>query len=130
MSASRRPGRPCGASGGRGIVRAEHSSADRSAPGDRCALFRRATRSRSTHHRVAVVDHRTLGTGRRRTGARAAPRGGLAAATTGASNLVAAVVCTTADDLYTYLTDRIPSLPGLHHVETVPVITQVKQRIP
>jgi DNA-binding Lrp family transcriptional regulator len=55
------------------------------------------------------------------------PEVAFAAATTGASNLVAAVVCPTADALYTYLTRRVPALTGIQQVETAPVIRQIKQ---
>ncbi|GGT74318.1 Lrp/AsnC family transcriptional regulator [Actinomadura citrea] len=55
------------------------------------------------------------------------PEAAFVAATTGSSNLVAAVVCPNADALYTYLTDRIAALDGIQQVETAPVIHQVKQ---
>jgi DNA-binding Lrp family transcriptional regulator len=55
------------------------------------------------------------------------PEVAFAAATTGASNLVAALICPDDDALYRYLTGRVPALPGIVQVETAPVIRQVKQ---
>lgn len=57
------------------------------------------------------------------------PEVAFAAATTGASNLVAAVICPDAEALYTYLTDRVPALHGIQRIETAPVIRQVKQLV-
>jgi DNA-binding Lrp family transcriptional regulator len=50
-----------------------------------------------------------------------------AAAVTGPTNLFAFVVCSTTDALYDYLADRIGELPGITHIETVPLTTTVKR---
>ncbi|MEV4255675.1 Lrp/AsnC family transcriptional regulator [Spirillospora sp. NPDC049652] len=50
-----------------------------------------------------------------------------AAATTGATNLAASVLCRDAHDLYRYLTDRAAALPGVARVETTPIIRDVKR---
>jgi DNA-binding Lrp family transcriptional regulator len=55
------------------------------------------------------------------------PEVAFVAATTGTSNLVAAVICPGADALYTYLTRRVPALNGIQQIETAPVIRQIKQ---
>ncbi|WP_405181618.1 AsnC family transcriptional regulator [Nocardia sp. NBC_01377] len=55
------------------------------------------------------------------------PEVAFAAATTGPSNLVAAVICPSAEALYTYLTHRIATLDGIQRIETAPVVRQVKQ---
>lgn len=49
------------------------------------------------------------------------------AATTGASNLVASVLCRDDYDLYRYLTERIASLDGVAAVEILPIIRTVKR---
>lgn len=49
-----------------------------------------------------------------------------AAATTGASNIVAFVVVHDLDELYDYLADRIGGLPGVLQVDTSPMGRQVK----
>ncbi|MFB9833567.1 Lrp/AsnC family transcriptional regulator [Actinoallomurus acaciae] len=49
-----------------------------------------------------------------------------AAVTTGRANIVAALICRTADDLYRYLTRSLSPLDGIVQVETVPVMRQVK----
>ena len=49
-----------------------------------------------------------------------------AAATTGATNIVAFVVVHDLDELYDYLADRIGGLPGVLQVDTSPVGRQVK----
>ena len=49
-----------------------------------------------------------------------------AAATTGASNIVAFVVVRDLDDLYDYLATRIGGLPGVLQVDTAPMGKQVK----
>lgn len=48
-------------------------------------------------------------------------------AVTGAANLLASVVCRTAEDLYAFLTTKVRLLEGLTMVETSPVIRTVKQ---
>ncbi|MEV0562635.1 Lrp/AsnC family transcriptional regulator [Dactylosporangium sp. NPDC050588] len=50
-----------------------------------------------------------------------------AAATTGATNLVATVICPDMAGLYDYLTRRIGPLPGIERVETAPALRHVKQ---
>ncbi|WP_203236736.1 Lrp/AsnC family transcriptional regulator [Nocardia panacis] len=50
-----------------------------------------------------------------------------AALTTGATNLVAAVVCRDTVDLSRYLTERLPELSGIIALETAPVIRTVKR---
>lgn len=50
-----------------------------------------------------------------------------AAAVTGASNLMAAVVCRDTDALYTYLTERIGAVPGIHQVEVIPTLRNIKR---
>ena len=49
-----------------------------------------------------------------------------AAATTGSTNLVAAVLCADDRSLYEYITGDIAALDGLTHVETAPVMRAVK----
>jgi len=49
-----------------------------------------------------------------------------AAATTGSTNLVAAVLCADDRSLYEYITGEIAALDGLTHVETAPVMRAVK----
>ena len=48
------------------------------------------------------------------------------AATTGSSNLVAALVCPEDRSLYEYLTGEVTALDGLPHIETAPVMRFVK----
>jgi DNA-binding Lrp family transcriptional regulator len=48
------------------------------------------------------------------------------AATTGSSNLVAALVCPDDRSLYEYLTDEITSVDGITHIETAPVMKFIK----
>jgi DNA-binding Lrp family transcriptional regulator len=55
------------------------------------------------------------------------PETAFVAATTGSSNLVAAVICRGADAPYGYLTRRVAALDGIVQVTTAPVIRQVKQ---
>lgn len=54
------------------------------------------------------------------------PEVAFAAATTGPTNLVAAVICRNAHALYTYLTERLGALTAIQHLETAPVIRTVK----
>lgn len=49
------------------------------------------------------------------------------AATTGATNLTAAIACRDTDDLYRFLTERVAALDAIHTVETAPVIRTVKR---
>ena len=51
----------------------------------------------------------------------------LAAATTGASNLMATVLCRDDYALYRYLTERIASLDGVTALEVAPIIRTVKR---
>lgn len=55
------------------------------------------------------------------------PEVAYAAAVTGATNLFGFVVCADPDALYDYLADRIGTLPGITHIETVPLTTTVKR---
>jgi DNA-binding Lrp family transcriptional regulator len=55
------------------------------------------------------------------------PETAYVAATTGASNLYASVVCADTSALYTYLTTRIAGLTGIERVETVPIVRSVKR---
>ncbi|AHH15877.1 putative transcriptional regulator [Nocardia nova SH22a] len=50
-----------------------------------------------------------------------------AVAVTGTANLLASVVCRTAEDLYAFITTKVRLLEGLTMVETSPVIRTVKQ---
>ncbi|RZU20620.1 DNA-binding Lrp family transcriptional regulator [Kribbella rubisoli] len=50
-----------------------------------------------------------------------------AAAVTGPTNLFGFVVCADPDALYDYLSERIGTLPGITHIETVPLTTTVKR---
>jgi DNA-binding Lrp family transcriptional regulator len=52
------------------------------------------------------------------------------AAVTGAANLVVSVAFAQTSDLYTYLTDRLGSLPGIGGVETLPMIRVLKRSGP
>jgi DNA-binding Lrp family transcriptional regulator len=49
------------------------------------------------------------------------------AATTGASNLTASVLCRDNDALYKYLTERIASLDGVNALEVAPIMRTVKR---
>ncbi|MGW2425823.1 Lrp/AsnC family transcriptional regulator [Streptomyces sp. NPDC001709] len=55
------------------------------------------------------------------------PEVSFAAVTTGSTNLMAAVICRDTRDLYRYLTERIPVLDAIRHLETAPVIRTVKR---
>ncbi len=46
---------------------------------------------------------------------------------TGPSNLAAHLLCPDTGSLYRYLTDGIGSLPGVHQVETAPVVRSIKR---
>ena len=48
------------------------------------------------------------------------------AATTGSTNLLAALVCPDDRSLYEYLTGEMTALDGLTHIETAPVMQFVK----
>ncbi|MCY0927651.1 Lrp/AsnC family transcriptional regulator [Streptomyces sp. H27-H1] len=50
-----------------------------------------------------------------------------AAVVTGSANILAVVVCRDADALYTYLTERIGAVPGIHQVEVIPTLRNVKR---
>jgi DNA-binding Lrp family transcriptional regulator len=49
------------------------------------------------------------------------------AATTGASNLVASVVCRDGAELYRYVTEGLGGLPALRHLEISPFLRRIKQ---
>ncbi|WP_312872556.1 Lrp/AsnC family transcriptional regulator [Kibdelosporangium persicum] len=55
------------------------------------------------------------------------PEVAFAGATTGTTNLVAAVVCRDVPAFYRYLTTKVASLKAINHIETVPVIRTVKR---
>jgi DNA-binding Lrp family transcriptional regulator len=48
------------------------------------------------------------------------------AATTGSTNLVAALLCESDRSLYEFLTEKVAALDGLTHIETAPVMRAVK----
>lgn len=48
------------------------------------------------------------------------------AITTGPTNLVAHATCRDSSHLYRYLTERVATLPGLHTLETAPVLRTIK----
>lgn len=54
------------------------------------------------------------------------PETAFVAATTGPTNLVAAVVCRDVHALYRYLTGRLGALPAISHLEAAPVIRTIK----
>jgi DNA-binding Lrp family transcriptional regulator len=56
-----------------------------------------------------------------------APQTSYVAATTGGTNLMAAVTCRNVDALYTYVTTDVGALPAVRHAEVVPVLRRVKQ---
>lgn len=58
------------------------------------------------------------------------PEVAYAAATTGAANLAACVVCRDETEFYEFLTAKAATLPGVQRVETAPVIRTVKQASP
>ncbi|MGW5944124.1 AsnC family transcriptional regulator [Streptomyces celluloflavus] len=55
------------------------------------------------------------------------PEVAYAAATTGRTNLLANVLCSDDESLYTYLSDRIGTLLGVDTVETAPIIRTLKR---
>jgi DNA-binding Lrp family transcriptional regulator len=54
------------------------------------------------------------------------PEVAFVAATTGATNLVASVVCRDVRALYRYLTERLATLPAIRSIETTPIIRTLK----
>ena len=58
------------------------------------------------------------------------PEVAYAAATTGAANLAACVVCRDEAEFYEFLTAKAATLPGVQRVETAPIIRTVKQASP
>jgi DNA-binding Lrp family transcriptional regulator len=58
------------------------------------------------------------------------PEVGFVAATTGPSNLYAGVMCPSSRALYDYLTGPVAALPGLHAVETAPIMRILKKTSP
>ncbi|MFJ7217808.1 Lrp/AsnC family transcriptional regulator [Amycolatopsis sp. NPDC098790] len=49
------------------------------------------------------------------------------AAISGAANVMAAVTCRSGNDLFEYVTGQVGALGGVIHVETLPVLTRLKQ---
>jgi DNA-binding Lrp family transcriptional regulator len=49
------------------------------------------------------------------------------AAISGSANIMAAVTCRTGNDLFAYVTEEVGALDGVLHVETVPLLTRLKQ---
>jgi DNA-binding Lrp family transcriptional regulator len=49
------------------------------------------------------------------------------AAVTGSANVVAAVTCRDSSELFGYVTEQLGSLPGVIHVEVVPLLSRLKQ---
>jgi DNA-binding Lrp family transcriptional regulator len=58
------------------------------------------------------------------------PEVAYAAATTGAANLAACVICRDEAEFYEFLTAKAATLPGVQRVETAPIIRTVKQASP
>jgi DNA-binding Lrp family transcriptional regulator len=58
------------------------------------------------------------------------PEVAYAAATTGAANLAACVVCRDETEFYEFLTAKAATLPGVQRVETAPIIRTMKQASP
>jgi DNA-binding Lrp family transcriptional regulator len=56
------------------------------------------------------------------------PESAFVAATSGRTNLMAAVLCRDTDGLYSYLTDRVGALDGVRDVEVIPAMRVVKQQ--
>jgi DNA-binding Lrp family transcriptional regulator len=55
------------------------------------------------------------------------PQIAFAAAITGPTNLHATVSCPDMPATYRYLTERVASLPGIHSIETAPIMRQIKR---
>ncbi|GGP58105.1 Lrp/AsnC family transcriptional regulator [Streptomyces melanogenes] len=55
------------------------------------------------------------------------PEVAFAGATSGPANLVAVVICRDPAGLYTYLSEKLGTLEGVRHVETAPLLRQVKR---
>jgi hypothetical protein len=49
------------------------------------------------------------------------------AAVTGSANIVAAVTCRDSTELFSYVTGQLGGLPGVIHVEVVPLLSRPKQ---
>ncbi|MEK8170682.1 Lrp/AsnC family transcriptional regulator [Streptomyces sp. M19] len=49
------------------------------------------------------------------------------AAVTGAANIVAAVTCRDSTELFRYVTEQLGSIPGVTHLEVVPLLSRLKQ---
>jgi len=49
------------------------------------------------------------------------------AAVTGSANIVTAVTCRDRTELFSYVTGQLGGLPGVIHVEVVPVLSRLKQ---
>ncbi|MFE3763565.1 Lrp/AsnC family transcriptional regulator [Streptomyces sp. NPDC059104] len=73
---------------------------------------------------LTVPPARLAEVGRALAGHREVP---FAAAVTGASSLMAVVVCRDTDALYTYLTERIGAVDGVGQVEVIPTLRSVKR---
>ncbi|GAA3551941.1 hypothetical protein GCM10022222_39410 [Amycolatopsis ultiminotia] len=50
-----------------------------------------------------------------------------AAAISGSANVVVSVTCRTSNELFAYVTEQIGALDGVLHVETLPLLTRLKQ---
>lgn len=57
------------------------------------------------------------------------PEVAYAAATTGRTNLFASLVCRDSGHLFEYLNTRLANLPGIHSVETAPLIRTLKRTV-
>ncbi|MEV0949418.1 Lrp/AsnC family transcriptional regulator [Promicromonospora sp. NPDC050249] len=55
------------------------------------------------------------------------PEVAFCAATTGTTNVLAAVVCRDGPDLYRYLTERVGALPLIREIETAPLMRTIKR---
>ena len=51
----------------------------------------------------------------------------MAAAVTGAANLMTVVTCRDADELYTYVTTKVGALDAVRQAEIIPVLRRLKQ---
>lgn len=72
---------------------------------------------------LTVAPHALAGTGR---AVAAHPEVRFAAAVTGRTNLAISLLCRTTDDLYTFLSEKIGALTGVHTAETVLTLRRVK----